>query len=136
MLGTEIRVVDEDGEDVPADNETIGEIVVRGNQVMEGYWNKPEETEEAFSARAEGWFHTGDLATDDEDGMLRITDRKKDIIVSGGENISSKERLADYKAVRRVEFVAGLPKTSTGKIEKYELRDSEWEGHDGRVGEG
>ena len=191
MLGTEIRVVDEDGEDVPADDETIGEIVVRGNQVMEGYWNKPEETEEAFSARAEGWFHTGDLATVDEDGMLRITDRKKDIIVSGGENISSlqledclydhpevrevavipspserwgetpkayvvpesgdpdaprttageltaltKDRLAEYKAVRRVEFVADLPKTSTGKIEKYELRDSEWEDHEGRVGGG
>jgi hypothetical protein len=78
MLGTEIDVVDEDGDSVPHDDETIGEIVVRGNQIMEGYWNKPEETEEAFSARREGWFHTGDLATFNENGMLKIKDRKKD----------------------------------------------------------
>jgi fatty-acyl-CoA synthase len=191
MLGTELDVVDEEGTTVATDDSEIGEIVVRGNQVMEGYWNKPDRTEEAFTARREGWFHTGDLATLDERGMIRIKDRKKDIIVSGGENISSlqledvlyehpevkevaiipspsdqwgetpkayvvprtgdpenpgvtaddltaftKEHLADYKAVRRVEFVAELPKTSTGKVQKYELREQEWEGEGGMVGEG
>ena len=90
-LCTDIRVVDDDGEDVPDDGETIGEIVVRGNQVMDRYLNKPEITEEAFNARAPGYFHTGDLATIDEDGMISVQDRKKDIIISGGENISSIE---------------------------------------------
>jgi len=90
-LSTDVRVVDEDGEDVPRDGATIGEIVVKGNQVMDRYLNKPEITDEAFNARIEGYFHTGDLATIDEDGMVSIQDRKKDIIISGGENISSIE---------------------------------------------
>jgi fatty-acyl-CoA synthase len=90
-LCTDVRVVDEDGNDVPRDGETIGEIVVRGNQVMDRYLNKPEATREAFNDRVEGYFHTGDLATIDEDGMVSIQDRKKDIIISGGENISSIE---------------------------------------------
>jgi len=90
-LCTELRVVDEDGNDVPRDGETIGEIVVRGNQVMDRYLDKPEITEEAFSDRVEGYFHTGDLATIDEDGMIAVQDRRKDIIISGGENISSIE---------------------------------------------
>ncbi|WP_058366101.1 long-chain-fatty-acid--CoA ligase [Haloparvum sedimenti] len=90
-LGTEIRVVDEDGEDVPPDGSTVGEVVVRGNQVMDRYWNKPKATEEAFSERAEGYYHMGDLAVVDEDGFISIQDRKKDIIISGGENISSIE---------------------------------------------
>ena len=90
-LGTEVRVVDDDGEDVPRDGSTIGEIVVRGNQVMEKYWNKPEATEEAFSERREGYYHMGDLATWDENGFVAIQDRKKDIIISGGENISTIE---------------------------------------------
>ncbi|MEF8781865.1 MAG: long-chain-fatty-acid--CoA ligase [Haloarculaceae archaeon] len=90
-LCTDLRVVDEDGEDVPRDGETLGEIAVRGNQVMDRYLNKPEITEEAFSDRIEGYFHTGDLATIDEDGMIAIQDRKKDIIISGGENISTIE---------------------------------------------
>jgi len=90
-LCTDVRVVDEDGNDVPRDGTTLGEIVVRGNQVMDRYLNKPEITEEAFNARIEGYFHTGDLATMDEDGMVSIQDRKKDIIISGGENISSIE---------------------------------------------
>ncbi len=90
-LATDVRVVDEDGNDVPRDDETIGEIVVKGNQVMDRYLNKPEITEEAFNARLPGYFHTGDLATIDEDGMVAIQDRKKDIIISGGENISSIE---------------------------------------------
>lgn len=70
MLGTQLRVVDEDGEDVPRDDETMREIVVRGNQVMEKYWNKPERTEQAFDDRVEGWFHTGDIATMDENGSV------------------------------------------------------------------
>jgi fatty-acyl-CoA synthase len=90
-LATDVRVVDDDGNDVPRDGVTIGEIVVKGNQVMDRYLNKPEITEEAFNARLAGYFHTGDLATIDEDGMISIQDRKKDIIISGGENISSIE---------------------------------------------
>jgi acyl-CoA synthetase (AMP-forming)/AMP-acid ligase II len=87
----DLRVVDEDGNDVPRDGQTIGEIVVRGNQVMDRYLGKPEATEEAFNDRVEGYYHMGDLATVDENGMIRIQDRKKDIIISGGENISSIE---------------------------------------------
>jgi fatty-acyl-CoA synthase len=190
-LGTEVRVVDEDGNDVPRDGQTIGEIVVRGNQVMDGYWEKPEATEEAFSDRVEGYYHMGDLAAIDEHGMLIIQDRKKDIIISGGENISSieledtlfdhpavgdvavipapsdewgevpkafvvpaggdpddpgtsegeliefcRERIATYKAPKAIEFVTALPKTATGKIQKYELREQEWEDEDRLVGEG
>ena len=90
-LATELAVVDEDGAEVPWDDETIGEVVVRGNQVMDRYLGKPEATEEAFSARREGWFHTGDLAVVNERGMVSIQDREKDIIISGGENISSIE---------------------------------------------
>jgi fatty-acyl-CoA synthase len=90
-LCTDVRVVDEDGEDVPRDGATVGEIVVRGNQVMDRYLDKPEATRQAFDDRVEGYFHTGDLATIDEDGMVSIQDRKKDIIISGGENISSIE---------------------------------------------
>jgi fatty-acyl-CoA synthase len=86
--GVEIRVVDEDGNDVPGDGKTMGEIVARGDGVMEGYWRQPEATAKAFQG---GWFHTGDMATIDENGYLLIVDRKKDIIVSGGENISSLE---------------------------------------------
>ncbi len=91
VLGCQVKVVDENGEDVPWDDEHIGEIVVRGNQVMEGYWNKPEDTEEAFNAKRPGWFHLGDLATIDKNGFCEIKDREKDIIISGGENISSVE---------------------------------------------
>jgi fatty-acyl-CoA synthase len=190
-LGTDVRVVDEDGEDVPQDGTTIGEIVVRGNQVMDRYWNKEEETEAAFSERLEGYYHMGDLAAMDEDGFLIIQDRKKDIIISGGENISSleledtffehpevddvavipapsdewgetpkafvvprsgdttdprmtadelrefcRERVASYKVPGEFEFVNELPKTATGKIQKYELRQSEWEDEERMVGEG
>jgi fatty-acyl-CoA synthase len=190
-LGTEVRVVDEDGEDVPRDGTTLGEIVVRGNQVMDRYWDDPEATEAAFSDRIDGYYHTGDVAALDEHGFLIIQDRKKDIIVSGGENISSLEledtlfdhdavgqvavvpvpsdawgespkafvvpasedptapgvsaaelieycadRLASYKKPREVEFVAELPTTATGKIQKYELREREWADEDRMIGEG
>ena len=191
FLGTEIRVVDENGNDVDEDGQSIGEIVVRGNQVMDEYLGKPEATEEAFNDRVEGYYHMGDLATVDGNGMIRIQDRKKDIIISGGENISSieledtlfehpevsdvaiipapseewgetpkafvvpesgdpenagvtaddltdftRENLASYKMVRRVEFVEELPTTATGKVQKYELREQEWEDEDSMVGQG
>lgn len=111
VLGAEIRVVDEDGNDVPTDDETIGEIVVRGNMVMDRYWQKPEQTEEAFNDRVEGWFHTGDMATMDENGMVSIKDRKKDLIISGGENISSievEDAIYDHPDVSKV-AVIGVP---------------------------
>ena len=75
-------------QDVPRDGQSIGEIIARGDGVMEGYWRQPEASAEALRG---GWFHTGDMATVNEDGYLLIVDRKKDIIVSGGENISSLE---------------------------------------------
>jgi acyl-CoA synthetase (AMP-forming)/AMP-acid ligase II len=86
--GVEIRVVDAEGNDVPRDGKSIGEIVARSDGVMEGYWKQPEATAEVMRG---GWFHTGDMATMDADGYALIVDRKKDIIVSGGENISSLE---------------------------------------------
>lgn len=88
VLGVELRVVDPNGNDVPEDGVAIGEIVARGDGVMEGYWKQPAASVEALRG---GWFHTGDMATVNEDGYLLIVDRKKDIIVSGGENISSLE---------------------------------------------
>jgi fatty-acyl-CoA synthase len=86
--GVELRVVDANDNDVPRDGLTIGEIVARGDGVMEGYWRQPSASAEALRG---GWFHTGDMATVNEDGYLLVVDRKKDIIVSGGENISSLE---------------------------------------------
>ena len=120
MLGTELRVVDEDGEDVPPDDETMGEIVVRGNQVMDRYWNKPERTREAFTDRVDGWFHTGDFATIDEHRMISIKDRKKDVIISGGENISSIEvenALYDHPDIEHV-AVIGVPHEKWGETPK------------------
>src|SRR6202023_1940837 len=81
-------ILDTNDRDVPADGQSIGEIVVRGDGVMEGYWRQPEATAEVMRG---DWFHTGDMATLNEDGYFLIVDRKKDIIVSGGENISSLE---------------------------------------------
>jgi fatty-acyl-CoA synthase len=86
--GVEIRVVDANDKDVPRDGVSIGEIVARGDGVMSGYWRQPAATEEALRG---GWFHTGDMATWGADGYILIVDRKKEIIVSGGENISSLE---------------------------------------------
>ncbi len=166
------RVVDPEAlEDVPADGNAIGEVVLRSNTLMKGYLKNPEATREAFAG---GWFHTGDLAVLHSDGYIEIKDRLKDIIISGGENISSleveealyrhpqvmeaavvakpdplwgetpcafvtlkpdaepttaeeiilwcREHLAHFKAPRHVVF-GPLPKTSTGKIQKYELRE-------------
>ncbi len=84
--GSELRVVDEELNDVPHDGATMGEIVARSDGVMAGYWQQPEATAEAMRG---GWFHTGDMAVIKENGYILIVDRKKDIIVSGGENISS-----------------------------------------------
>jgi len=177
-----VRVVDENMNDVPRDGETMGEIVTRGNTVMKGYFEDEEETEKSFEG---GWFHTEDIAVWHPDGYVEIRDRDKDVIISGGENISSveveqtiekhqavmevavvstpdeqwgerpkayvalkegeeateeeiidfvKERIARFKAPAGVEFVDELPKTSTGKIQKYELREQEWEGQERRVG--
>jgi fatty-acyl-CoA synthase len=170
LTSGELRVVDTDGREVPADGQTVGEIVVRGNVVMEGYYHDPEATEHAMG---DGWFHTGDAAVVHPDGYAEIRDRLKDVIISGGENISSvevegvllrhpavqevamvglpddkwgetphafvvlrdggnateadiiafaRERLAHFKAPRGVTFVTELPKTATGKIQKYVLR--------------
>lgn len=88
LPGVELRVVDANDKDIPPDGTTIGEIVARGDVVMEGYWRQPECTAEVMRG---GWFHTGDMATINEDGYLLIVDRKKEIIVSGGENVSSLE---------------------------------------------
>ncbi len=82
------RVVDLDMNDVPADGESMGEIVLRGNNVMIGYYRDPQATEQAFAG---GWFHTGDLGVMHPDGYIQVRDRAKDIIISGGENISTIE---------------------------------------------
>ena len=166
----EIRVVDEQDAPVPRDAETLGEIVVRGNVVMDGYYRDHKATADALRG---GWFHSGDAAVVHPDGYIEIRDRFKDVIISGGENISSveiegvlmqhpsvqevavvgmpdakwgetphafvvassdatitesdliahaREHMAHFKAPRKVEFVTELPKTATGKIQKYVLR--------------
>ena len=173
-LMVEQRVVREDMTDVRADGQEIGEIVIRGNVLMKGYYLDPEGTEHAFRG---GWFHTGDLAVMHPDGYVEVKDRSKDIIISGGENVSTleverviythpavlevavvsspherfgevpkafvvlkpnaplaaadlnaycREQLAGFKCPQKVEFIAELPKTSTGKIQKYLLRQQEW----------
>jgi fatty-acyl-CoA synthase len=170
LLCGEVAVVREDLSPVARDGSEVGEIVVRGPTVMAGYYRDPEATAEAFAG---GWFHTGDLAVVHPDGYLQIVDRKKDIIITGGENVSSvevegvlyqhpavleaavvgapdpkwgevpkahvvlrsgaqateeeliafcRERLAHFKAPKAVEFVPELPKTATGKIQKFLLR--------------
>jgi fatty-acyl-CoA synthase len=86
--GVELRVVDDTGKDVPRDGAAMGEIVARGDAVMEGYWGQPAATR---AVMPDGWFHTGDVATIDSHHYIHIVDRKKDIIVSGGENVSSLE---------------------------------------------
>jgi fatty-acyl-CoA synthase len=181
VVAEPVRVVDDEGQEVPADGETLGEVLMRGNNVMTGYLDDPEQTEEALG---DGWYHSGDLAVRHPDGYIELRDRKKDIIVSGGENISTivvEQAIAGHPAVAEVavvstpddrwgerpkafvelvadaqadeddilafakEHLAGfmrpvaveiteLPKTSTGKIQKKDLRDREWEGRDRRVG--
>jgi fatty-acyl-CoA synthase len=88
VLGADVRVVDSQGRDVPQDNATVGELIVRGDQVMDGYYRSPKLTREAL---VDGWLHTGDMAVWSPEKFFRIVDRKKDIIISGGENIASIE---------------------------------------------
>jgi len=88
VIGSDIRVVDNQGRDVPQDNVTVGELIVRGDQVMDGYYRSPKLTREAL---VDGWLHTGDMAVWSPEKFFRIVDRKKDIIISGGENIASIE---------------------------------------------
>ena len=170
LTSGQLRVVDPAGKDVPADGATMGEIVYRGNVIMKGYFKDPEAT---AAVMGDGWFHTGDAAVMYPDGYVEIRDRIKDVIISGGENISSvevegvllrhpavqevaivgiphprwgeapfafvvlkagaeatpedliafaRERLAHFKAPHGVQFITELPKTATGKIQKYVLR--------------
>ena len=88
LIADDVRVVDDEMRDVPADGETLGEVIMRGNNTMKGYYRDPEATERAFAG---GWFHSGDLAVMHPDGYIELRDRKKDIIISGGENISTIE---------------------------------------------
>jgi fatty-acyl-CoA synthase len=176
-----VRVVDDQMKDVPRDGATMGEVVMRGNNVMSGYFEDEGTTNRAFAG---GWFHSGDLAVWHPDGNIELRDRGKDIIISGGENISSieveqtiaahpavlecavigiphehwgerpkafvtlkggvepdekeiiafcRERLAHYKCPDLIEF-GPLPKTSTGKVQKFVLREREWAGHEKRIG--
>ncbi len=166
----ELRIVDADGKEVPHDGQTLGEISVRGNVVMQGYYNDPAATAAAIR---DGWFHSGDAAVVHPDGYAEIRDRFKDVIISGGENISSVElegcllqhpavqeaavvgmphprwgesphafvilragaqatedelkahvrgQLAHFKTPQWVSFVDELPKTATGKVQKFMLR--------------
>jgi acyl-CoA synthetase (AMP-forming)/AMP-acid ligase II len=115
--GGELRVVDSNDQDVPRDGASIGEIIARSDGVLEGYWQQPEATTEALRG---GWFHTGDMATWNENGYLLIVDRKKDIIVSGGENISSLEVekvLLSHPAVLEVAVVP-VPDERWGEVPK------------------
>jgi len=176
-----VRVVDEQMNDVPRDGRTMGEIVMRGNNIMTGYFEDEEATASAFRG---GALHSGDLGVMHPDGYVELRDRAKDIIISGGENISTVEvehaieshpavleaavvgvpdekwgerpkafvvrkpgaevsesqlmehlraHLARFKSPKAIEFLDALPRTSTGKIQKFELREKEWAGHSSRI---
>jgi fatty-acyl-CoA synthase len=180
-IGVELEVRGADGRPVPKDGQAVGEICARSNVVFKGYWEQPEATAEAIR---DGWFHTGDLAVWDAVGNVHIVDRKKDVIISGGENISTAEiedalyqhpavlecavigvphekwgetpkalvvlragetpaaddliafcrgRLAHFKCPSSIEFLAELPRTATGKLQKFKLREKYWTGTQRRV---
>lgn len=115
--GVELRVVDGSDKDVARDGEAVGEVIARGDNVMKGYWKQPEATAEALRG---GWFHTGDMATWNQEGYVLIVDRKKDIIVSGGENISSLEvekKLLAHPAVLEVAVIP-VPDEKWGEVPK------------------
>lgn len=117
IAGTNLRVVDAEMRDVPTDGETMGEVVMAGNNVMLGYYRAPEATAEAFRG---GWFHSGDLAVMHADGYIELRDRSKDIVISGGENISSIEVekvIADHPAVLEVAIIA-YPDEKWGEVPK------------------
>ena len=184
LVTSSVRVVDADGADVPADGTTQGEIAIRGNNVMLGYYKDPDATAAASMEGPGGtWFRTGDVAVMHDHGYVEVRDRAKDVIISGGENIASieveqalashpdvvecavvaapddtwgevpaafvvlragaavtgadlvehvKSRIARFKAPKSVTF-GDLPKTATGKIQKFVLRDQLWAGRDRRV---
>jgi fatty-acyl-CoA synthase len=88
MLGVELRIIDDNGDEVAPDGQQVGEVTARSNVVMSGYWQQPDATDAVIVG---GWFHTGDMATIDKEGMIEVVDRKKDLIISGGENVSSIE---------------------------------------------
>jgi fatty-acyl-CoA synthase len=115
--GVELRVVDQNDQDVPRDGHSMGEIIARSDGVMKGYWQQPEASAEALRG---GWLHTGDMAVWREDGYILIVDRKKDIIVSGGENISSLEvekALLSHPAVLEVAVIP-VPDKRWGEVPK------------------
>ncbi|MDA3128593.1 long-chain-fatty-acid--CoA ligase [Aliibacillus thermotolerans] len=115
MIGCEVKVVDESGEEVPWDGKTIGEIVLRSNTVMKEYLQNPEATAETIN---NGWLHTGDMAVRDEKGYVQIVDRKKDVIISGGENISSIEvegYLYDHPEISEAAVIA-VPHEKWGEV--------------------
>lgn len=115
ILGVDLRVLDDDDAEVPWDGVAVGEISVRSNHVMTGYWEQPEET--ALALRG-GWLRTGDLAVVDAEGYVSIVDRRKDLIVSGGENIASVEveaALAAHPSVREA-AVVGMPDERWGEV--------------------
>jgi len=117
VAGTDLRVVDDQMRDVPADGATMGEVLMRGNNVMLGYYDNPQATADAFTG---GWFHSGDIAVLHPDGYIELRDRKKDIVISGGENISSIEVekvLAEHPAVAEVAIVAA-PDSKWGEVPK------------------
>jgi acyl-CoA synthetase (AMP-forming)/AMP-acid ligase II len=117
LPGVELRVVDADDRPLPRDGAAAGEIVVRADNVMAGYWKQPEDTAQVMRG---GWFHTGDMATVDEEGYFLIVDRKKDIIISGGENISSLEvekAVYSHSAVLECAVIA-IPDERWGEVAK------------------
>ena len=117
FAGSEIRVVDPDGNDVSADGKAVGEVIVRGDVVMEGYWKQPAETNRVIR---DDWFRTGDLATIDEEGYVLIVDRVKDMVLSGGENIATAEIeriLYQHPAVLECAVVA-VPDETWGEVPK------------------
>lgn len=117
MPGLELRVIDENGEEIAHDGQATGEVIVRGDNVMLGYWRDPETTANVIR---DGWLHTGDVATVDSEGYVKIVDRKKDIIISGGENISSIEVETAIHAHPSVleAAVVGYPDDQWGEIVK------------------
>jgi long-chain acyl-CoA synthetase len=113
VAGVAMKLVDEDGDEVPQGD--VGEIVIKGHNVMKGYWERPDATEEAIDA--DGWFHSGDMATIDDDGYFFIVDRKKDMIIRGGFNVYPREIeevLYEHPAVREV-AVLGIPHPTHGE---------------------
>jgi fatty-acyl-CoA synthase len=126
LAGSELRVVDANGHDVEPDGKAVGEVIVRGDNVMAGYWNQPEETARAIRG---GWFYTGDLATIDDEGYVLIVDRVKDMVLSGGENIATAEVervIYQHPAVLECAVIA-VPDDAWGEVPKalVVLRDGE-----------